>query len=40
MNRNCSYALGILAQKAPEQFQHHLGAAMQAVKNMHSASDA
>ena len=40
MNRNCSYALGILATKAPDQFKNHLGPAMQAVKNMHSLSDA
>jgi type II secretory pathway component PulF len=40
MNRNCSYALGILAQKAPDQFKNYLNPAMQAVKNMHSLSDA
>jgi hypothetical protein len=28
MNRNCSYALGILAQKAPQQFKQHLSVAM------------
>lgn len=40
MNRNCSYALGILADKAPEQFLPHLGTAMMAVKMMYEASDA
>lgn len=40
MNRNCSYALGILADRAPEKFLPHLGSAMMAVKMMYDASDA
>jgi len=40
MNRNCSYALGILAEKASDKFLPNLGSAMMAVKMMYDASDA
>jgi|LakMenE01Jun11ns_1017448.scaffolds.fasta_scaffold7360268_1 hypothetical protein len=39
MNRNCSYALGILAEKAPEKFKSHVKTACMAVNMMHEASD-
>ena len=39
MNRNVSYGLGILADKAPTQlFEPHLETAMNCVKNMYTAS--
>lgn len=40
MNRNCSYSIGILCQKAPEKFKQHLKQAMDAVQLMHTKSDA
>lgn len=35
MNRNCSYAIGILCQKAPAQFKPVMQQAMAAVQSMH-----
>lgn len=40
MNRNCSYAIGILCQKAPAQFKPVMQQAMAAVQNMHQNSEA
>lgn len=40
MNRNCSYGMGILADKAPEKFLPHLGTALMAVQMMYESSDA
>lgn len=40
LNRNVSYAIAICADKAPiEVFGPHLQTAMQAIKNMHQASE-
>lgn len=35
MNRNCSYAIGILCQKCPEKFRANIKQAMDAVQMMH-----
>ena len=39
MNRNVSYAMGILAVKAPDQFAPHVNTIMTCIKEMHTASE-
>ena len=39
MNRNVSYAMGILAVEAPDKFAPHVDTVMTCIKNMHTASE-